>query len=103
MSNNNSPFKSGNKYRSHPYKKTLQNSSVNSYKDIKALNNTSRPYLGTCFGCNKEGHSFWNCKSISDQKREEIRSNFPSYIAKYRTERSQNKPLNSSDGITNSQ
>ena len=41
MLNNNSPFKSGNKYRSHPHKNTLQNSSVNSYKDKKALNNTS--------------------------------------------------------------
>jgi len=28
-----------------------------------------RPYFGTCFGCNTQGHTFWNCPSITNKKR----------------------------------
>ena len=77
MSNGNTPFKAGNKFRSHPYKNNSQNSSVNSYQDKTPMNKPARTYLSTCFWCNLEGHSFWNCISISNEKREEIRSNFP--------------------------
>ena len=44
-----------------------------------------RPYFGTCFGCNKQGHTFWNCPSITNKKREEISTNFSTYLAKYRS------------------
>ena len=43
-----------------------------------------RPYFGTCFGCNTLGHTFWNCPSITNKKREEISTNFSTYLAKHR-------------------
>ena len=49
-----------------------------------------RPYFGTCFGCNKQGHTFWNCPSITNKKREEISTNFSTYLAKYRSKQTTN-------------
>ena len=66
---------------------STSNSGVqNPYSLIKVV----KPYFGSCFGCNMQGHTFWNCPSITNKKREEISSNFSAYLAKYRSERTQN-------------
>jgi hypothetical protein len=63
----------------------------------------SKVYRGTCFGCNTAGHTFYDCKKITGEKRDEIRQNFPAYLAKFRAERAQEKPLNSFGETTSSQ
>ena len=63
----------------------------------------SKVYRGTCFGCNTAGHTFYDCKKITGEKRDEIRQNFHAYLAKFRAERAQEKPLNSFGETTSSQ
>ena len=73
-----------NNLRAHPY----------SHNNGKP----SRPYQGVCFGCHEKGHSFANCRKISDLQKEDIVKNFETHLKKYREERS-TIPLNFS-GVT---
>jgi hypothetical protein len=80
--------------RAHPY-----NRNGNGNDRLKS----PKVYRGTCFGCNTTGHTFYDCKKITGEKRDEIRQNFSAYLAKYRAEKAQEKPLNSFGETTNSQ
>jgi hypothetical protein len=89
---------SNNSSRYQPYKSDRANQNNSSNKQ-------SRPYSGVCFGCNKQGHAYWQCQSISKEKRDEIHQNFATYLTKYRLERNQNQnqSLNSLGRTTSSQ
>jgi hypothetical protein len=50
-------------------------------------NDNRRPYKGTCFGCKEIGHTYLSCKKISEEKKEEIRANYPTILAEYRAKR----------------
>ena len=71
---NNDASSHKNNFRAHPY----------GHSNGKS----TRPYQGVCFGCNEKGHSFSNCRKISDLQKEEIAKNFETHLNKYRAERS---------------
>ena len=65
---------------------------INSVLDIQRRGNiqqqqSSKPYYGCCFACEKKGHRFYECKSSSIDKINEIKNNLRSYIEKYRADK----------------
>ena len=73
----------------------------NKNKDKLKNGDSAKPYLGVCFGCNIQGHSFYDCRKISPEKRGEIKTNFSTYLARSRADRLKN--LNSDGGTSKSQ
>ena len=62
----------------------------NKNKDKLKNGDSAKPYLGVCFGCNIQGHSFYDCRKISPEKRDEIKTNFSTYLARSRADRLKN-------------
>ena len=80
---------SNNCNRPYPYSRNN-----NLERQYRNNNNSRRPYKGTCFGCKEIGHTYLECKKISEAKKEEIYANYPAIIAEYRANRA-NSTLNS--------
>ena len=80
------------------------NSPVNN-SDRQTYNNNPRRFNAiTCFGCNKVGHSFTQCRSTPISEINRIKANFPAILEEYKRKRAASidattNPLNST-GVT---
>ena len=93
--NNNRSNRGTHPYNTDNARRYNNNNSNNNHNN---QNNRSgkpnRSFSGTCFGCKEHGHTFTECKKITGEKMDEIRSNFSAYLADSRAVQA-NKNLNS--------
>ena len=86
------PF-SGNT-SSNTQNKSRSNTPYNRPGDDNNRNNNGRnrngrtsQFFGNCFGCKEQGHTYMDCKKITGEKIDEIRSNYQTYVNESRAER----------------